>query len=196
MAEGQVSAARKTYTLPAPFFVLATQNPLEMEGTYPLPEAQLDRFAFKILLASPELKDLQAILSSTTGATTAAVQPVLTGEAIESMKQLVRRVPAASNVVEYAGRLVLATHPTTPFAPATVGKHVRCGASPRGAQAILLGAKATALADGRLAVDFADVKAQVLPALRHRIIMGFQARADGVGADDVLADVVKTVPEA
>jgi MoxR-like ATPase len=196
MAEGQVSAARQTYKLPAPFFVVATQNPLEMEGTYPLPEAQLDRFAYKILLNPPQLSELTGILNATTGAAAPTVQPLLNAPAIEAAKGLVRQVPAASNVVEYVGRLVLATHPGSPFAPPTVNAHVRCGASPRGAQAVLLGAKVLALADGRLAVDFPDVKAQVLPALRHRLILGFQARADGVGPDDVLAEVINAVPEA
>jgi MoxR-like ATPase len=195
MAEGNVTVARDTHRLPEPFFVLATQNPLEMEGTYPLPEAQLDRFAYKVLLAGPQLAELTAILGATTGTASAEASPVLAAGDIAALRRLVRQVPAASHVVGYAGRLVLATHPGSPYAPPTVKRHVRGGAGPRGGQAILLGAKVSALRAGRSHVDFSDVRSQVLPALRHRLMMSFAARAEDRSPDSVLSDVLAAVPE-
>jgi len=195
MGENTVSAARNTYRLPSPFFVIATQNPLEMEGTYPLPEAQLDRFAYKVLLEAPHLDELAAILNATTGSASAKAEPVLDAAGIERMRTLVRLVPASSAVVAYTARLVLATQPTSEFAPPAVKKHLRCGAGPRGAQAVLLGAKMSALADGRFAVDFSDVRSQFLCALRHRVILGFQARAEERTPDALLSEVLAAVPE-
>jgi MoxR-like ATPase len=195
MAEGTVSVSRTTHRLPQPFFVLATQNPLEMEGTYPLPEAQLDRFAYKVLLEPPALEDLTAILGATTGAEAATAEPVLDAERIETFRRLVRQVPAARHVTEYAGKLTLATQPGSPYAPETVRRHVRAGAGPRGAQSVMLGAKVAAVLAGRLHVDFADVRAQAAAALRHRLVLGFAARAEGRSADSLLADVLAAVPE-
>jgi MoxR-like ATPase len=196
MAEGSVSVAKKTHIMPQPFFVLATQNPLEMEGTYPLPEAQLDRFAFKIWVQSPELDDLKTILDRTTGTLTPKPNRVVTGPTIEGMKQLVRAVPVATHVKDYIGRLVLATHPDSKDAPEVTRKYVRYGSSPRGAQAIILAAKVLALREGRYNVSFADVRAVLGPALRHRLILNFEGQAEGVNVDTVLKRIVDATAEA
>ena len=200
MAEGSVSVARKTHRMGDPFFVLATQNPLEMEGTYPLPEAQLDRFAFKILVAPPELPDLLTILDRTTGVQTPMPDKVIDGPVLVEMKQLVRAVPVAEHVKEYIGRIVLATHPETGGAGGGGGveitrKFVRFGASPRAAQAIMLAARAQALCAGRFNVSFEDVRTAALPALRHRIILNFEGQAEGIAADRVLEQILAAVPE-
>ena len=196
MAEGSVSVAKKTHIMPQPFFVLATQNPLEMEGTYPLPEAQLDRFAFKIWVQSPALQDLLTILDRTTGTQVPRPQRVVTGATIEEMKQLVRAVPVASHVKDYIGRLCLATHPDSDGAPEVSRKFVRYGASPRGAQAIMLAAKVLALRDGRYNVSFADVRAVLGPALRHRLILNFEGQAEGVAMDTILKRIIDATAEA
>jgi MoxR-like ATPase len=196
MAEGSVSVAKKTHIMPQPFFVLATQNPLEMEGTYPLPEAQLDRFAFKIAVQSPELKDLLTILDRTTGVQVAKPARIVDGATIEDMKHLVRAVPVASHVKEYIGRLVLATHPDSEGAPEVSRKYIRFGASPRGAQSIMLAAKVLALRDGRYNVSFADVRACLSPALRHRLILNFEGQAEGVSMDVILKKIIDATPEA
>jgi MoxR-like ATPase len=196
MAEQSVSVAKKTYIMPNPFFVLATQNPIEMEGTYPLPEAQLDRFAFKISVQSPALGDLLTILDRTTGTLTPEPKNVINAEQIVAMKQLVRAVPVASHVKDYIGRLVLATHPDAPQAPEIARKFIRFGASPRGAQSIILAAKVLALREGRYNVSFADVRAVLMPALRHRVILNFEGQAEGLSTDAVLKKVVDATPEA
>ncbi len=196
MAEGSVSVAKKTHIMPNPFFVLATQNPLEMEGTYPLPEAQLDRFAFKIAVESPALADLITILDRTTGTLTPKPERVVTAERIIEMKQLVRAVPVASHVKDYIGRLVLATHPDTAGSPEVTRKYVRFGASPRGAQAIMLAAKVLALRDGRYNVSFEDVRNVLGPSLRHRIILNFEGQAEGIPTDTVIKRIVDATPEA
>jgi MoxR-like ATPase len=195
MAEGSVSIAKKTHRMPEPFFVLATQNPLEMEGTYPLPEAQLDRFAFKISVLSPQLQDLLTILDRTTGTTTPAPLTVVNGAEIQTMKQLVRAVPVASHVKDYIGRLVLNTHSDTVNVPEISKKYIRYGSSPRGAQAIMLAAKVLALRDGRYNVSFADVRAVVAPALRHRLILNFEGQAEGISTDNVIKKVIDATPE-
>jgi len=202
MAEGSVSIAKKTHAMAQPFFVLATQNPLEMEGTYPLPEAQLDRFAFKIHVASPELKDLVTILDRTTGVQTPEPRRIVTGPQILTMKHLVRAVPVASHVKDYIGRLVLATHPDAGTAgsgggasPEITKKYIRFGASPRAAQAIILAAKVLALRDGRYNVSFADVRACLSPALRHRVILNFEGQAEGVSIDTIIKKILDATPE-
>jgi MoxR-like ATPase len=196
MAEGSVSVAKKTHMMTEPFFVLATQNPIEMEGTYPLPEAQLDRFAFKISVESPALQDLMTILDRTTGVKTPEPLTIVNAEQIIAMKQLVRAVPVASHVKEYIGRLVLASHPDTPNAPEITKKYIRFGASPRAAEAIILAAKVLALSDGRYNVSFADVRATLAPALRHRIILNFEGQAEGLSTDMIVKRIVDATPEA
>jgi MoxR-like ATPase len=196
MAEQSVSVAKTTHKLTEPFFVLATQNPLEMEGTYPLPEAQLDRFAFKISIESPELKDLVTILDRTTGVQIPKPNTIVNAEQIIVMKHLVRAVPVASHVKDYIGRLVLNTHPSTANVPEITKKFIRFGASPRGAQAIILAAKVLALRDGRYNVSFADVRSVLLPCLRHRIILNFEGQAEGLSTDFVVKKVIDATPEA
>ncbi|MEI7767171.1 MAG: MoxR family ATPase [Phycisphaerae bacterium] len=195
MAEGSVSVARKTHKMTDPFFVLATQNPLENEGTYPLPEAQLDRFAFKIMVNSPELNDLVEILDRTTGTHVPTPQKIVDGPQIEAMKKLVRAVPVASHVKNYIGRLVLGTHPSTALAPEVTRKYIRVGASPRAAQAVMLAAKVMALRDGRANVSFEDVRSVLTPALRHRMILNFEGQAEGVQADAIVKRIVDATPE-
>jgi MoxR-like ATPase len=194
MAEGSVSVAKKTHRMGDPFFVLATQNPLEMEGTYPLPEAQLDRFAMKINVESPVLEDLVTILDRTTGTETPVPETIVDGETIQKMKQLVRAVPVASHVKSYIGRLVLGTHPGA-GSPEVARKYIRFGASPRGAQAMMLAAKVLALREGRYNVSFADVRAVMGPALRHRVILNFEGQAEGTSVDGLLKRVVDATAE-
>jgi MoxR-like ATPase len=196
MAEQSVSIAKTTHKMPEPFFVLATQNPIEMEGTYPLPEAQLDRFAFKISVESPQLTDLLTILDRTTGTLTPTPAKIVNAAEIVAMKQLVRAVPVASHVKDYIGRLVLNTHPETPNAPEITRKYIRFGASPRGAQAIMLAAKVLALREARYNVSFADIRNVLLPALRHRLILNFEGQAEGLSQDAILKRIIDATPEA
>jgi MoxR-like ATPase len=196
MAEQSVSIAKTTHRMPEPFFVLATQNPIEMEGTYPLPEAQLDRFAFKISVESPQLTDLLTILDRTTGTLTPTPAKIVNAAEIVAMKQLVRAVPVASHVKDYIGRLVLNTHPETPNAPEITRKYIRFGASPRGAQAIILAAKVLALREARYNVSFADIRNVLLPALRHRLILNFEGQAEGLSQDAILKRIIDATPEA
>ena len=195
MAEGTVSVASTSHVLPAPFFVLATQNPIEMEGTYPLPEAQLDRFMFKIEMGMSSREELTAILSRTTGSDAPAMAKVADAASILAMRATVRRVQAADHVSDYIARLVVATHPGVGASP-TAGKYVRYGASPRAAQAIMLGAKVLALRDGRANIAFADVRAVAPAALRHRLVLTFEAQAEGVPASTIVDDVLRSVPES
>jgi MoxR-like ATPase len=190
MQEQTVSISRTSHPLPQPFFVLATQNPIELEGTYPLPEAQLDRFMLKILLASPSTAELSAIIDRTTGSDVAAAEPVASAGRIEQMRRTVRQVPVASHVTDYISRVVAATHPTAEGAPATARQYVRYGASPRGGQAIVLAAKVRALTAGRANVAFEDVDAVAAPALRHRLILSFEGQADGIAPDQIIADTL------
>ncbi len=193
MQEQTVTVANHTYPLPQPFFVLATQNPLEMEGTYPLPEAQLDRFLFKVNVGFPSTDELTEILARTTGKAIPAVSKVADGARIVAMQQLARLVPVAGNVSRYVSRLVVASHPQD--SPASkVRRYVRYGASPRGGQALILGAKITALLAGRYNVSFEDVAAVAPAALRHRLILNFEGQAEGVRPDDVIADLFNTIP--
>lgn len=195
MQEHSVTVADKTYRLVEPFFVLATQNPLEMEGTYPLPEAQLDRFFFKVNVAFPSTTELVEILARTTTAAEPKAGRVASGADIVTMRNLAREVPIASHVANYVARLVVATHPDSPDAPALVRQFVRYGSSPRGGQSLILGAKLTALLDGRYNVSFDDVQVIAQAALRHRLILNFEGMAEGIGADTIIAELVKEVKE-
>ncbi len=195
MQEASVTVANNTYRLPPPFFVLATQNPLEMEGTYPLPEAQLDRFLFKLLVRFPTAADLGEILARTTTTALPRVRKVATGAQVVRMAALAREVPIASHVRDYVVRILLATHPDSATAPAAVRKYVRYGASPRGAQAIVLAAKIRALLEGRLNVAFEDVRALAAPALRHRVVLNFEGEAEGLNTDEIVGEVMSKIGE-
>jgi MoxR-like ATPase len=188
MQEKQVTVAHTSHQLEEPFFVMATQNPLEMEGTYPLPEAQLDRFLFKLRVPFPGREDLHDILDRTTQGAAATVLPVVNGPQIMEMRHVVRTVPVAPHVQEYVVKLVLATHPEG-RENALANKYIRYGSSPRGAQTLILGGKVRALLDGRFNVSLEDVRALLLPALRHRIILNFEAQADGRTTDDLLDEI-------
>jgi MoxR-like ATPase len=186
MQEYQVTVSGVRHDLDRPLFVLATQNPIEQEGTYPLPEAQLDRFMFNVVIDYPSADEERRILSMTTGSVEPTIEPVATGDEIERLHAVVRDVPAAENVVDYAATLVRATRPAGGEAPEYVRKWVRWGAGPRAGQSLLLGAKARALLEGRSVVDFADLRAIALPVLRHRVLVNFQAEADGIDADEIV----------
>jgi len=194
MQEHRVTVGRTTHVIEEPYFVLATQNPLEMEGTYPLPEAQLDRFFYKLEVPFPSRDELHAIIDRTTTAQHAEVKRVLTRAQILQMQALVRRVPVARHVQDYAIRVLQATHPNGEEAPDLVKRFVRTGASPRGAQAMLLGAKVRALFDGRFAASIDDVKATALAALRHRVLLSFEGEAEGVAPDRVIGEILKKLP--
>lgn len=193
MQEKTVTVANETYKLPRPFFVLATQNPLEMEGTYPLPEAQLDRFLFKVDVLFPSADELSEILNRTTGEENPEPQVAADGEKIIAMQNLARTVPVPTNVTNYVSRLIVGTHPES--SPSDMVKqYVRYGSSPRGAQAIMLGARITALLAGRYNVSFDDVAAIASPALRHRMILNFEAQANNIPADQIIEDLLGAVP--
>jgi MoxR-like ATPase len=195
MQERTVTVANRSYPLEPPFMVLATQNPIEMEGTYPLPEAQLDRFLFKINVAYPSPQELVGILNRTTGEAEPQVEVVADGPAVLAMGALARQVPVASPVAGYAARLTMATHPDNDAAPEVVRRTVRYGSSPRGAQALILGGKVTALLAGRYNVAFEDLRAVAPAALRHRILLNFEGQAEGVSTDDVVREVMEAVTE-
>ncbi|MBX6770445.1 MAG: MoxR family ATPase [Chloroflexi bacterium] len=195
MQEHRVTVARVSYPLPEPFLVLATQNPIEMEGTYPLPEAQLDRFFFKLTVRYPSLDDLVDIAARTTGAPTPAVSPVADGPMVLRMTALARELPVATPVLRYAAHIVQNSHPDAPDSPPAVRRFVRYGASPRGVQALVLAGKIRALLEGRLNVAFADVRAAAHPALRHRIILNFEADAEGVSSDQIIDAILAATPE-
>jgi len=186
MQEHRVTASGKTYQLPEPFFVLATQNPIEHEGTYQLPEAQLDRFMFKLVVGYPSKAEEEQIVSQTTSAYKAVIKPVLRGDEIIEMQQLVRRMPAPPSVVEYAVRLARSTRPGEPGATPEIKKYVSYGAGPRAGQNLVLGAKARAAMDGRSVPDLDDVKSVVKEVLGHRVVMNFQAEAEGVTVDKLV----------
>lgn len=193
MEEKQITVLGDTHPLPMPFFVLATQNPVELEGTYPLPEAQLDRFLLKLLLTPPKSAELKKILTSTTSADVPEVTPLFTpGDAegtVITMRQLVRQVAVADPLLEVLVRMISALTPGAEFATEKTGRYVRFGPGPRGAQAVLLCAKVAALVDGRLNLSFEDIRKTLLPSIRHRMILNFQAEADGVTADDILNEI-------
>ena len=194
MQERSVTIGGKIRKLDLPFFVLATQNPIDQEGTYPLPEAQLDRFFYKLLVVSPTAGELSEIITRTTEGTKVHVSNVVDGATLIELQQLVQQVPVASHVKDYAVRLILATHPNTETALEITNHFLKFGSSPRGAQALLLGAKVRALTEGRFNVSFDDVEEVVLPALRHRLIVNFEAEAEGVSTDFVLQEIMDAVP--
>ncbi|MDA1082603.1 MAG: MoxR family ATPase [Gemmatimonadetes bacterium] len=193
MQEYQVTIGGVRHALERPLFVLATENPIEQEGTYPLPEAQLDRFMFNVLIDYPDADDERRILAETTTGADRSATAVTTGQDLEAARMLVRELPAASNVVDYALRLTRASRPHDSNAPPVVREFVRWGAGPRAGQALLLGAKASALLDGRTVPSPDDITAVALPVLRHRMLVNFHAEADGVGADDVIAQLLAAV---
>lgn len=195
MQERRVTVGRTTHELEAPYFVLATQNPLEMEGTYPLPEAQLDRFFFKLQMPFPSREELHTILERTTTEDAAEARPTIDAPRVLELQKLVRAVPVAHHVQDYAVRALLATHPDQLEAPDEVKRFVRTGASPRGAQALLLAAKIAALFDGRFAASIDDVKRAILPALRHRVLLNFEGEAEGVSTDAVLREILDQLPQ-
>ncbi len=190
MQEATVTVSGIRHELPQPFFVLATQNPIEMEGTYPLPEAQLDRFLFKLAVGFPDRGELVRIFSLTTGNAVAEIDTVLDARRILEMRALARDILVADTVADYAARLVMATHPECTEAPTEVRRFVRYGASPRGGQAMILAAKVGALMDGRYNVSFADLRDAALPSLRHRLILNFEGEAEGKSTDDVIQAVL------
>jgi MoxR-like ATPase len=193
MQEQSVTVGGTIHRLEEPFFVLATQNPIEQEGTYPLPEAQLDRFFFKLLVNYSGRAEMATILDRTTRGEWPTATKVMDGEEIRRWQQLVREVLIAPPVQDYAIRLVLATHPGGEFAAADTNKYIRCGASPRGAQALVLAAKVRALLEGRYNVSFEDIRRVYLPALRHRILLNFEAQAENIATDTVLLQLQKEV---
>ena len=195
MQEHTVSISRTSHKLEEPFCVLATQNPLDMEGTYPLPEAQLDRFLFKLHVEFPSEDEVLGILRRTTSDMEITIEKIADAKAIIRMRQLVRRVPIAEHVERYIIRLIRATHPDTPDAPEMIKRYVELGAGIRGVQAITLTAKIKALLDGRYNVAFADVRSVALPALRHRILLNFEGEGEGIKTDEIIKHVLECVPE-
>jgi MoxR-like ATPase len=204
MQEQTVTAGNQTYTLPQPFFVLATQNPIEQEGTYPLPEAQLDRFLFKVNVPFPSAGDLGEILARTTGKETPSATTIASAAHLLAMQQLARQIPIPSHVSAYVGRLLIATHPANqgnqPLhsqngASELVNQYVRYGASPRGGQAMVLGAKVRALLDGRYNVSYEDVGAVTPAALRHRLILNFEGQAEGITPDQIISDLLERIAQ-
>ncbi len=195
MQEKQVTAGGAVRKLVEPFFVLATQNPIDQEGTYPLPEAQLDRFFFKLLVGYPTAADLTEVLNRTTEGYKAHVEKVIDGATLMEMQGVVRQVPVATHVKDYAVRLILATHPKSETAAAVTNQYLRFGSSPRGAQTLLLAAKVRALTQGRFNVSFDDITAMIHPTLRHRLILNFEAEAEGITTDHIITQILKEVPK-
>ncbi|UCD50104.1 MAG: MoxR family ATPase [Phycisphaerales bacterium] len=196
MQEHSVTSGGQVRRLPTPFMVLATQNPIEQEGTYPLPEAQLDRFFFKLLVGYSDRRQLKMILDRTTTGEEPQAETVADGEKILWAQKLVRQVVIAEHVQDYAIRLVLATHPEGEFATEMTNRFVRFGSSPRGVQALALAAKVRAVLDERYHVGFDDITQSVLPALRHRILLNFEGQAEGIQTDEVLVDIVENTPRS
>lgn len=195
MQEGTVTTAGHRYQLDQPFFVLATQNPIEQEGTYPLPEAQMDRFLFKLVVGYSSREELSTIVDRTTRGEKVTLEKVMDGTEIVKWQQLVRDVILASHVQDYLVRLTLATHPDGVFAAPATNKYVAWGSSPRGAQTLALASKVRALLEGRYNVSFEDVRRVYLPAMRHRVLLNFEAQAEGIDADEVLLEILEKTPE-
>ncbi|MDF2733885.1 MAG: moxR1 [Chloroflexota bacterium] len=193
MQEHQVTVARQRFPLDPPFFVLATQNPLEMEGTYPLPEAQLDRFIFKVMVPFPSEEDLISIMDRTTGSESVTASKVCTAAEIVEMQRLARAVPIAPHVTAYAVSILAASHPDQPRAPGLVRDYVRYGGSPRGAQALVTAGKIYALLDGRFNVSTDDIRAVAMPSLRHRIILNFEGEAEGITTEATVRAILDAV---
>jgi MoxR-like ATPase len=196
MQEKTVSVANTTYELPKPFFVLATQNPIEMEGTYALPEAQLDRFLYKLNVPYPSLEELRDIVGMTTGKEEKGLQAVTDSENLQEIMAIVREIPVAEPVLEFALKLVLSTHPEVQDPPEITKKYVRFGASPRGAQAIISTSKIRAVLEGRFNVAFEDIKYTAYPSLRHRVFMNFEGISEGIDADILISELIKEVEKA
>jgi MoxR-like ATPase len=194
MQERSITVGGETYKLDAPFFVMATQNPIEQEGTYPLPEAQLDRFFFKLLVGYSDRNQLSEILNRTTTGHEAKIEQVLDGPAIIRHQQIVRKVVIAPHVQDYAVRLVLATHPQGELATPMVNQFLRFGASPRAAQSMVLAGKVRALLDSRASVSIDDIRGVVLPAMRHRCLLNFEGEAEGKTTDEILTNIIETMP--
>ena len=195
MQEGTVTVAGETYPLTLPFFVLATQNPIEQEGTYPLPEAQLDRFFFKLVVGYSSREELATIIDRTTRGEVIVPDKVMDGAEILEWRKLIREVVLAPHVQDYLIRLTLATHPEGSFATDATNQYLRWGASPRGAQTLALASKIRALLEGRYNVSFEDIRRVFLPALRHRVILNFEAQAEGLDTDSVLLEILEKLPE-
>lgn len=195
MQEHRVTVGGTTYRLSEPYFVLATQNPLEMEGTYPLPEAQLDRFFFKLHVRFPSREELHTIIDRTTTQHHVEVTPVISGDEVIALQQTVRAVPAPRHVQDYAVRLLMATHPDLPGATDKVKRFVATGASPRGGQALLLASKIRALMAGRYAPTIGDVREVAKPALRHRVLLNFEGEAESITSDAVIDEILEKLPE-
>ncbi len=195
MQEQKVTVAGVTRSLGTPFFVLATQNPLEMEGVYPLPEAQIDRFFFKLKIDYPDYEELQQIVDQTTTEKLPLLQKIIDGEELRQIQSLIRRMPLASHVLKYATRLTLGTHPDSKFATPQICRFVRYGASPRGAQTLVLAGKARAFIEKRFNVSFSDICEVALSSLRHRIRLNFEGEAEGIDIDKMIKDLIKITPE-
>src|SRR5262249_43033831 len=195
MQEKTVTIGKKTYSLDQPFVVLATLNPLELEATYPLPEAQLDRFFLKVKMDFPEIENIHTILDRTTYLEEPKVDRVWNAEKVMELRDTVLSVSISEKVQKYAIQIVMATQPTTEFAHPLTKKYIRYGASPRGAQALVIGGKVRALLNGRISVAPSDIRAVVLPALRHRVILNFEGEAERVDADSILQAIIESVPE-
>ena len=192
MQEASVTVGGVSRPLPVPFFVLATQNPIEMEGTYPLPEAQLDRFLLKLRVRYPAIEELNTIIDRTTKARPVSVERVMSGARVMAFRELIREVPIADHVRDLASTIIMATHPLWEHAPEQARRFIRYGASPRGAQALVLGAKVRALTEGRFNVSVDDLRALAAPALRHRIILNFEGEAEGIDTDVLIAQIVQS----
>lgn len=195
MQEQTVTAGSETYRLPQPFFVLATQNPLDQEGTYPLPEAQLDRFLLKILVNYPTPAELKEIVLRTTSAHVPAASPMVTGQWLEEVRQGGRQLLVADEVLDYAVRLLMMTHPEEAEAPPSVKQYVRFGSGPRGIQAIISASKVRALMAGRLQISYGDVRQTAVPALRHRLILNFEGQATGISPDNIIKEILDRLEE-
>jgi MoxR-like ATPase len=195
MQEQSVTVAGIAHHLEAPFIVLATQNPIEMEGTYPLPEAQLDRFFLKLNVTYPSIQQLEEIVDRTTERDPMTLQNVLDAERVYEIKEFVRTIPVAAHVKNYAARLVLATHPDSPYAPELAKRYVLYGSSPRGAQSLVLGGKMRALLEGRYNVSFEDLRAIAVPSLRHRVILNFEGAAAGIEQASIVSEILDSTPE-
>jgi MoxR-like ATPase len=195
MQEQRVTVSGVQYNLESPFMVLATQNPIEMEGTYPLPEAQLDRFFYKLSVDYPKPSELGEIIDRTTRVDLPELHEIADAEVIEEMKEMVRNVPISTHVKDYVIRLVLATHPDSPYSTEKARSYVKYGSSPRGTQSLVLAGKVTALLDGRFNVSFSDIRTVIRPSLRHRIILNFEGEAEGITAEEIIDDLMEKIPE-
>ncbi|HHV59224.1 MAG TPA: MoxR family ATPase [Clostridiaceae bacterium] len=193
MQEQTVTVGNNTYELPQPFFVLATQNPIEMEGTYPLPEAQMDRFLFKLTVPFPTIDELTQIVTLTTGNKEESLNIVSNGQEIIWMRSVAREIPMAKPVLDYSMKIIMATHPDSKFAPPIAKKYIRFGSSPRGAQAIVSAARIRAILEGRYNVAFDDIKYVAYPALRHRFFLNFEGVSDGIATDQIIGEILDFV---